>query len=210
MIGFGGCLRLLVEPLQRLSADVASGKPFDWRAAEAALYCVRWAVRKGWVHKGKRHQGAYGCLETLNETGRAPCIVWPSFCVTPMFICLLPLQVYLGLRHRHIRRNAVRIAPGVAWPAFHRASATLHGLPGALTSATPLTWKHCSTHLHYPSTHLPGCRTVRTLAVQGAGFRGGGWSGGVGTPSQPAPDGRQRAEEHGKRGSGESVVWNGW
>lgn len=34
-------LTLLMEPLQALSVVVASGGEFDWRAAEAALYCLR-------------------------------------------------------------------------------------------------------------------------------------------------------------------------
>lgn len=34
-------LQLLVEPLLELSASVTSGGAFDWRTAEAALYCVR-------------------------------------------------------------------------------------------------------------------------------------------------------------------------
>eukprot|EP00955_Chlamydomonas_euryale_P000608 6752-Chlamydomonas_euryale.AAC.1 len=41
VVGFGRTLALLLEPLHRLSADVAAGQPFDWRAAEAALFCVR-------------------------------------------------------------------------------------------------------------------------------------------------------------------------
>ena len=44
VIGFGGCLQLLLEPLHKLSADVAAGLPFDWRSAEAALYCVRYSA----------------------------------------------------------------------------------------------------------------------------------------------------------------------
>ena len=43
MLGFSGCLTILLEPLHALSAAVAAGSPFDWRAAEAALFCVRWA-----------------------------------------------------------------------------------------------------------------------------------------------------------------------
>jgi transportin-3 len=34
-------LQLLVEPLLELSKQVTSGATFDWRTAEAALYCVR-------------------------------------------------------------------------------------------------------------------------------------------------------------------------
>ena len=34
-------LQLLVEPLLELSKQVTSGAQFDWRTAEAALYCVR-------------------------------------------------------------------------------------------------------------------------------------------------------------------------
>jgi transportin-3 len=39
--GFSRCLALLLEPLHSMSAEVAAGQPFDWRAAEAALFCVR-------------------------------------------------------------------------------------------------------------------------------------------------------------------------
>jgi transportin-3 len=41
VLSFGRCLGLLLEPLRQLSAAVAAGGAFDWRAAEAALYCVR-------------------------------------------------------------------------------------------------------------------------------------------------------------------------
>lgn len=41
VLGGEGIIRLLLEPLQQLSAAVAAGTAFDWRAAEAALYCVR-------------------------------------------------------------------------------------------------------------------------------------------------------------------------
>ncbi|GAX77385.1 hypothetical protein CEUSTIGMA_g4831.t1 [Chlamydomonas eustigma] len=41
VLGFSLCLDLLLEPLKSVSADMAGGKPFDWRAAEAALYCIR-------------------------------------------------------------------------------------------------------------------------------------------------------------------------
>lgn len=43
VIGFQQCLGLLVEPLAELSSAVAQGRAaFDWRAAEAVLFCVRW------------------------------------------------------------------------------------------------------------------------------------------------------------------------
>jgi len=41
VVGFGRCLQLLLEPLHQLSAAVSAGAPFDWRSAEAALFCVR-------------------------------------------------------------------------------------------------------------------------------------------------------------------------
>ena len=37
-------LSQLVEPLERESQAVASGANFDWRNAEAALYCIRCAL----------------------------------------------------------------------------------------------------------------------------------------------------------------------
>jgi hypothetical protein len=45
VVGFGRCLQLLLEPLHALSAGVAQGQPFDWRTAEAALFCVRSVAR---------------------------------------------------------------------------------------------------------------------------------------------------------------------
>ncbi|KAG1678979.1 hypothetical protein FOA52_013042 [Chlamydomonas sp. UWO 241] len=41
VVGFGRCLQLLLQPLHALSAGVAQGQPFDWRSAEAVLFCVR-------------------------------------------------------------------------------------------------------------------------------------------------------------------------
>ncbi|KAI7846036.1 hypothetical protein COHA_000403 [Chlorella ohadii] len=41
VLGGGRMLQLLVEPLLELSKQVTSGGNFDWRTAEAALYCVR-------------------------------------------------------------------------------------------------------------------------------------------------------------------------
>lgn len=41
VLGGATTLRLLVAPLIELSAAVANGGEFDWRTAEAALYCVR-------------------------------------------------------------------------------------------------------------------------------------------------------------------------
>ena len=42
VIGFEQCMALLVGPLAELSAAVAQGHPFDWSAAEAVLFCVRY------------------------------------------------------------------------------------------------------------------------------------------------------------------------
>ncbi len=48
MLGFGRCLSLLVEPLAALSrqqqqgANGAAGtQGYDWRTAEAALFCIK-------------------------------------------------------------------------------------------------------------------------------------------------------------------------
>ncbi len=41
VLGYERCLALLVEPLAQLSAQQAQGQPFDWRTAEATLFCVR-------------------------------------------------------------------------------------------------------------------------------------------------------------------------
>ncbi|PSC72289.1 transportin-3 isoform X1 [Micractinium conductrix] len=41
VLGGGRMLQLLVEPLLELSKQVTSGAAFDWRTAEAALYCIR-------------------------------------------------------------------------------------------------------------------------------------------------------------------------
>lgn len=41
VLGGGRMLQLLVEPLLQLSKQVTSGAQFDWRTAEAALYCIR-------------------------------------------------------------------------------------------------------------------------------------------------------------------------
>lgn len=41
VLGGGRMLQLLVEPLLQLSKQVTSGAAFDWRTAEAALYCIR-------------------------------------------------------------------------------------------------------------------------------------------------------------------------
>ena len=41
VLGGGRMLQLLVEPLLELSKQVTSGGQFDWRTAEAALYCIR-------------------------------------------------------------------------------------------------------------------------------------------------------------------------
>ena len=44
VLGAEQILNQLVEPLQRQSQAVASGASFDWRIAEAALYCIRSAA----------------------------------------------------------------------------------------------------------------------------------------------------------------------
>jgi hypothetical protein len=41
LVGAETCLDLLVKPLATLSEQVAAGQAFEWRAAEAALYCIR-------------------------------------------------------------------------------------------------------------------------------------------------------------------------
>jgi transportin-3 len=41
VLGGARTVQLLAEPLLELSAQVVSGKPFDWQTAEAALYCIR-------------------------------------------------------------------------------------------------------------------------------------------------------------------------
>ena len=41
VVGAEVCLELLVKPLEKLSQEVATGKAFEWRDAEAALYCIR-------------------------------------------------------------------------------------------------------------------------------------------------------------------------
>ncbi len=41
VLGGGRMLQLLVEPLLELSKQVTGGAAFDWRTAEAALYCIR-------------------------------------------------------------------------------------------------------------------------------------------------------------------------
>ena len=43
VLGGGRTLALLVDPLLELSRKVSTGQPFDWRTAEAALYCIRYA-----------------------------------------------------------------------------------------------------------------------------------------------------------------------
>jgi hypothetical protein len=43
IIGGQATLSKLLEPLQRVSMEVSNGAAFDWRAAEAALYCIRYA-----------------------------------------------------------------------------------------------------------------------------------------------------------------------
>ena len=165
MIGFGGCLRLLVEPLQRLSprgSPSTGGRRRQRCTASGGQYARVGCTRERII---RMHMDAWRRLSMyVKPDVHLPFVGVTSVCdvayvLSTLTVCpsLLLLQVHLGLRHRHIRRNAVRIAPGVAWPAFHRASASLHGLPGALTSATPLTCKHCSTHLHYP---LPTCQVV--------------------------------------------------
>jgi transportin-3 len=45
VLGGETIMRLLVEPLLELSTMVAQGNKFDWRAAEAALYCIRCVYR---------------------------------------------------------------------------------------------------------------------------------------------------------------------
>ena len=37
VLGWQQTLQLLLQPLQQLA-----GKPFDWRLAEASLYCIRY------------------------------------------------------------------------------------------------------------------------------------------------------------------------
>lgn len=49
VLGGERTLQLLTEPLAAVSAQVAQGAAFDWRTAEAALYCVR-AVHRCWPH----------------------------------------------------------------------------------------------------------------------------------------------------------------
>ena len=44
VLGAEQILSQLVEPLQRQSQAVTSGASFDWRTAEAALYCIRCAA----------------------------------------------------------------------------------------------------------------------------------------------------------------------
>ncbi|KAG0561064.1 hypothetical protein KC19_9G034400 [Ceratodon purpureus] len=41
VLGGQGTLRLLAQPLLQLAASARSGGSWDWRAAEAALYCIR-------------------------------------------------------------------------------------------------------------------------------------------------------------------------
>lgn len=41
VLGSERLLQLLVEPLQQVAQEMAAGRPFDWRTAEASLYCVR-------------------------------------------------------------------------------------------------------------------------------------------------------------------------
>eukprot|EP00240_Pyramimonas_obovata_P002590 CAMPEP_0118943288 /NCGR_PEP_ID=MMETSP1169-20130426/38014_1 /TAXON_ID=36882 /ORGANISM="Pyramimonas obovata, Strain CCMP722" /LENGTH=723 /DNA_ID=CAMNT_0006888509 /DNA_START=206 /DNA_END=2373 /DNA_ORIENTATION=- len=45
VVGGAECLALLVKPLEKLSLDVSQGQAFEWRAAEAALYCIRSVAR---------------------------------------------------------------------------------------------------------------------------------------------------------------------
>ncbi len=44
MLGGGETISHLSQPLQRLSSTVAGGGQFDWQAAEAALYCIRYVL----------------------------------------------------------------------------------------------------------------------------------------------------------------------
>lgn len=41
VLGGAKMLGFLVQPLQQEAQAAASGTPFDWRNAEAALYCIR-------------------------------------------------------------------------------------------------------------------------------------------------------------------------
>ncbi len=44
VLGGPKVLAILVEPLVRQGQAVAAGGAFDWRTAEAALYCIRCAA----------------------------------------------------------------------------------------------------------------------------------------------------------------------
>jgi hypothetical protein len=62
-------LDLVVEPLMELSAAISAGRAaFDWRTAEAALFCVRWAGRQGgcclcrWVGEGSWSRACRLCV----------------------------------------------------------------------------------------------------------------------------------------------------
>lgn len=81
VVGFPRCLSLLLQPLHQLSADVASGQPFDWRAAEAALFCVRSIA----FHAAD--------VTDLQVRGRsvsadAPAVMWMELTATRL-VCLL-------------------------------------------------------------------------------------------------------------------------
>lgn len=48
MLGGSETISHLSQPLQRISSTVAGGGRFEWQAAEAAVYCIRW-VPAAWL-----------------------------------------------------------------------------------------------------------------------------------------------------------------
>lgn len=70
MLGFSPVLALLTNPLADVSAAVAQGRPFDWRTAEGALYCIRCVGEHPDVPQGEPQLAAL--LDALPGLPRQP------------------------------------------------------------------------------------------------------------------------------------------
>ena len=71
VLGGAAMLGFLVQPLQHEAQAAARGAHFDWRNAEAALYCIRWAS------PALQHEATLSCLQNAHQmsSGGAPIIV---------------------------------------------------------------------------------------------------------------------------------------
>jgi len=99
LVGAETCLDLLVTPLATLSEQVAAGQAFEWRAAEAALYCIRSVCKVR--EEGQSVWGVFGpSSQQLTWGARRSPALRPASCV-------------VGRWERVRERLSVRGVPGL-------------------------------------------------------------------------------------------------